>query len=487
MLSMNTTSMAGHTPARLRFAALLLVAIAGMTLYASDFYPGAMGFDSTYQWWQARSGETSNLHGVAMTWLWRLAGYFAPGPSPLFLLQLLMFWGGLVLIGTALYKRLVARMGFMILAAGGPICLVLFSFVANDVMFMSVLSLALGILLHSTKNRKPLLLSVALMLIFLALLLRKNALPAILPLVIYVLFLIQSDSGCRKALLRSTVLAIPIVLVMQAGGLLLDRTADRRVTIFAGTALWDLAAVSISANEILLPPGSHGDGLTVDDLRNAFEPYANTTIFERTHAGMRQPFLDPSDPLNEDIWRAWVGAILAHPGDYLAHRWRLTLILFGSKPREWPRELVYFAGEPPYRDNPRVEPNTSHAHEWLMGAFEELRSTIILAAWPYVALALLAFAIAWRRRGEQQAQAALAVLSSGLLYALPLPLIAPSAELRYLGWTCLSSILGAALIFSAPKARRRLSVATLREKSHWPTVRPRIWDALRPKWADLRR
>ena len=48
---------------------------------------------------------------------------------------------------------------------------------------------------------------------------------------------------------------------------------------------------------------------------------------------------------------------------------------------------------------------------------------------------------------------ALAVLSSGLLYAAPLPWIAPAAELRYVGWTCLAALIGAALAFAAPRKR----------------------------------
>ena len=151
--------------------------------------------------------------------------------------------------------------------------------------------------------------------------------------------------------------------------------------------------------------------------------------------------------MNGQIAAAWRDAIATHPGAYLSHRWHLTQGLFGTRPRAWPHELVYVDGDIAYRDNPAVIPNTTAAHASLVRGFEAARDTVALAAWPYALLALIATAVAWRRRREPNAKAALAVLSSGLLYAAPLPFIAPSAELRYLGWTCLAALLGAALAF----------------------------------------
>jgi len=424
------------------------LATMGIALYAFVFFPGALGFDGAYEWWQARGGETTNLHGVAMTWLWRVSDRVATGPAPLFILQLALFWVGIWLMALTFYERWFSRLLLMLGVGLAPVCFVLFSFVANDVMFMATLSLALGISLHARGRLSGTSVMLVVALLFLAYLLRKNAFPAVFPLLAYI-FVFARRGFYSPGLLRNQVLlSVGVALAMQAGSLLIDRTVDRRVTIFAGTALWDLSAISLGANEILLPPGTYGPGLTVDDLRNAFVPYANTTIFERTHAGMRQPFLDPADPLNGEILRAWSAAALHHPDIYLAHRLQLSLALFGSKRPEWPRELVYFAGASQYLDNPPFQPNTSAAHDLLMRAFEAMRGTVALAAWPYLGVALVALARAWRCRREWHGQAALATLASGLMYALPLPIIAPSAELRYLGWTCVASILGAVLAFT---------------------------------------
>jgi len=89
----------------------------GAIAYAAVFYPGALPFDSGYLWWQARGGETSNIHGVGIIWLWRACDLLLPGPAGMFVLQLLLFWGGLALVATALNTRTCWRIATMLLAA----------------------------------------------------------------------------------------------------------------------------------------------------------------------------------------------------------------------------------------------------------------------------------------------------------------------------------------------------------------------------------
>ena len=424
--------------------------VALMLAYASVFYPGAMGFDTAYQWWQARGGQTTNIHGLGITLLWHLSDALTHGPGFLFCLQLALFSIGIALIAAGLRVHWLWRVVLILTVILAPMSLVLFSSVTSDAMLVAVLTCSCGIILRVGNRSRYTWLVVVVALLFLAILLRKNALPAVFPLLIWMLFLRgRTLRGGSNSLRRSVVAAVVALVLMQLASYACERTVDRRVTIFAATALWDLTAISLATNQILLPPTTHAPGLTLDALRGAFVPYANTTLFASVQANMNQPFLDPGDPVNGQIARAWINAIVRHPAAYLAHRWRLTRLLLGSKNADWPRELSYFEGEYQYDGNPLVTPNTSRIHGWFMRQFDRLRSTSVFAAWPYVLVALVALGLAWRRRAEPLAQAALAVLSSGLLYALPLAVIAPSAELRYLGWTCVAALLGAALALAA--------------------------------------
>jgi len=431
-----------------------IFALIGFVLYVWCFYPGAMSPDAAYAWWMARGGETNNIQGAGMVWLFRLTDPWLPGPAGPFLCIQALFWSGLALIATELPLRPPGRVAVMLIAAAAPVCFVLLSHVWSDVALMAALSSAAGMLLRYRRQGRGGWLLGAVLQLWWALILRHNALPAVMPLfayAVYVWTMRQHEAFPMTRRWRAvTVLAVAITLWLSSAAL--DRAVDHRVNALPSLALWDLAAISLKAGRVLLPPDSHGPGLDLDDLRQAYTPYMNLSLFIGTRAGIGAPFLDPADPRNDEIRDAWLAAIRDYPGAYLAHRWRLTRALFGTRRREWPHEIVYVDGESAFGTNPPVAPNATAAHALLVRAFEAARATPILAAWPYVVLALAAIVHAWRRRREANAQAALAVLGSGLLYAAPLPFIAPSAELRYLGWTCLAALLGAALTFTSRPA-----------------------------------
>ncbi len=433
---------------------LWIVAVVGAVAYASAFYPGAMSFDSAYQWWQARGGESTNIQGVGMTWFWRATNAVAPGPGAMFLLQLLLFWSGLALIAEHLSAPIQWRSAFMLVAASAPVSFVLFSHVWSDVMLIAVLTCAVGAMLRCRAGYRFWLVP-GWALLFVAVTLRHNAVAAVFPLLIYMGHLRNmSAGGDTGTLLRSTAMALLVSLLFLFATYAIERTVDQPRTLFSATQLWDLAAISIDTGEILLPSSTYQRKLTLEDLRQAFVPYTNATLFTGKHVEIRQPFFSLADPVNGEIRRAWIAAIFAHPRAYLAHRWALSLGLFGSKPRDWPSGLVYFDGMFQYNDNPPVKPNTNSAHAWFVRLFEAMRDSVLVSAWPYLALSIVALVVAWRRRQDADMGPAFAVLISGLLYAAPLPFIAPAAELRYTGWTCLAALIGAALVFAARKKNR---------------------------------
>lgn len=430
---------------------LWVVAAIAAIAYGIVFYPGAMSFDSAYQWWQARGGTSTNIQSVGMTWLWRAGNALAPGPGVMFAVQLLLFWSGLVLTAQSLAVSLSWRALFMLVTAIVPVTFVLFSHVWSDVMLMAVLTFAVGTILLLREGRRLWLWPTGLLL-FVAATLRHNAAAAVLPLLIYTVHLSLTETSAGLSRLRRTVLiALLVAVLIQSATSLLERAVDSHRTLFAATAQWDLAAISIDVGKTLLPPESYFGTMTLDDLRRAFKPYANTSLFIGVHVALRQPFFAPDDPVNDRIRHAWIDAVTTYPRSYLAHRWQVTKALFGRKSRDWPGTLVYFEGTFQYNDNPPVAPNTTGAHAWCLRVFDAIRGTVLLSAWPYLCVTGIALIVAFRRRREVDMRPAFAVLSSGLLYAAPLPWIAPAAELRYVGWTCLAALIGAALAFAAPR------------------------------------
>jgi hypothetical protein len=428
------------------------MSLAGLAFYLWCFYPGSMSPDSAYAWWLARGGASDNVQGIGLTWLWRLTDWLLPGPAGPFVFIHLLFWIGLTQIALVLPVRPLARALFILIAGFAPVCCVLLSHVWSDVALMAALTSATAALLRFRDQRRTRWLIVAVLLSWWSLILRHNALFAVAPLYAYTVYLwilLQRDSPLPRPWRIAGPLTVAAALWFSS--VIADRAVGHRVNTLPSLALWDLAAISLETERMLLPSGSHGAGLDLADLQRAYTPYANVTLFIGTNAGMGNPFPDAADPLNDAIAAAWRQAIIDYPAAYLAHRWRVTKGLFGTRPRAWPHELVYVDGDVAYRDNPPVVANATAAHAAIVEWFEAARATPALAPWPYVLLALGAFVVAWRRRVRANAKAALAVLASGLLYAAPLPFIAPSAELRYLGWPCLAALLGAALAFTAPR------------------------------------
>jgi peptidoglycan/LPS O-acetylase OafA/YrhL len=80
----------------------------------------------------------------------------------------------------------------------------------------------------------------------------------------------------------------------------------------------------------------------------------------------------------------------------------------------------------------------------------QTRGWVIYTPALYLAIALGAAALGWRRRNEPAGQVALALAGSGLLLVLPLVVVAPGTELRYSGWLFTSSVAALAACFARP-------------------------------------
>lgn len=416
-------------------------------LWLAAFWPGALAFDAAYQWWQARGGETTNIHGIGMTLLWRV-GEAAGGPGSVFAAEIVLWFAALALLARAVPLAPFGRAACVLGIGLAPVCAPLFFGVLSDGWLAGALALVAALALAPAPWPRARTFAIVLLLLF-ALLLRKNALPAVLP---FVALAVQRAGALSWRQVWLPAAAVSLVLFALAT--LAERRVERRVDVFPATALWDLAAISLAEHELLLPAASHGPNLDLDDLAQAFEPYANAPLFARTRAGVVQPFLEPGSALDGAVVEAWRDAIARYPGAYVAHRWRVSAALFGSKAPDWPHELVYIDGVVPYADNPPLAANSSALHAAVVAFCQGAFASVLFAAWPYLVLALIALVAAWRRRAAPRAQVALAVLASGLGYAAPLPLIAPSAELRYLGWTCAAALIGALVAATARMAEK---------------------------------
>lgn len=428
-----------------------LIAIAGFAFDVAAYWPGQMSFDSAYVWWQARGGATTDIAPPMFVFVWRVVDAVHEGPGLLFALHLALFWSGLALLASALRVSAWHAAALMLIGAFAPVPWLLRGHVWTDVALFSALLFAVGALARAQATRRRRWILAAVPALIYAAGVRHNAIPAVLPFAVWFGWIAMSPAVTR---VRIAIAASALIAIVVAGTVLVNAQVQRRVPLWPATAEWDLAAISIDAGEMLLPSFMIGPGLDVPELAAAYRDWNITPMLQNTQHGMRDPFMEAftAEQLAE-LKTAWLGAIRAHPRAWLAHHWRRAVALVGVHDPSWPRELIYVDGEVQYGDNPPVERNTSALHQALMRIAEWLGTTSWLAGWPYLAIGVLAAPLALHRRREPAGVVAIVLLTSAWLYLAPLLVLVP-AELRYLGWSCLASVVAAAVVGLVPRSFR---------------------------------
>jgi len=428
-----------------------LIALAGFAFDVAAWWPGQMSFDSAYAWWQARGGETTDIAPPILIFVWRALDTLLEGPALVFALHLALFWSGLALLADALRLSRARLLVLMLVAAFAPVPWLLRGHVWTDVGLFSALLFVLGALAQAHATRRRGWIVATLPVLFYASAVRHNALPAIAPMAGWMAWLACGSAASRRRVALAT---IAICAACALATTAVNSRVQRHVPLWPAAAEWDLAALSVASGGMLLPSFMIGPGLDVAELAGAFRHWSNVPMLQHTTHGMRDPFM--TDFTAEELAtlrHAWLSAIRAHPRAWLAHHARQARALLGVHDPAWPRELIYVDDEFRYRDNPPVARNDSWLHRALMQAAARLARTPLLAGWPWLLVGLVAAPFVWRARRELPDTIALAALASAWLY-LPAVIVLAPAELRYLGWPCLASVLAAALAGLARSAPR---------------------------------
>lgn len=426
-----------------------IAAVAGL-VFTLAFYPGWLSFDSSYQWWQARTGEISTINGIGIVLLWRAARLLHDGPAPLLILQMLLFWSGAAWLAIGTAATTTGRVVLLALLAGAPASWLLAQ-IWSDTALAALLVFASAAILHHRTHGGRGAFGVALTALLLAASQRHNAIFAVAPLL---LWLFAADAAATRAQRWMRSIAAAATGLVLVGGVQLTAAMMTRhhFPVLPSLTLWDLAGMSVHERRMLLPDYAVAPNVTVDDLASAYVSWSNTPLFASPRAGVRYPFQPWPAHDQRRLREDWLATIASHPQAYLAHRGALLADLFGTRARALPAELTYVPGPVHYGDNPAVAAGDGALRRIALAAFDALRATPAFAAWPYLAIGLIA-AMAALRRGNDRRPAVLWLWASAAAYALPYTLLAPAAEFRYLLWSCLACLIAAWLQF-VPRAKR---------------------------------
>lgn len=444
-----------------RIAALLPwgVAVAAAAAMAWLFAPGWFSFDAAYLWWVVRGSSLDETVPVILALVWRGLAAVLPDPHGFFVAQLLLVWLGLAAVVSALPMSRGMQVAVLLVVGLWPPFLALQPQIWRDVWMVGALLWSVAALLRAQRGS-----SIALWLAWLplafAVATRPNAITAVLPLALWWAAMLVARwrasgawPGVGGVAGVAGVGAVVVIGLLLLAALPSRLAGAKQAPMWPYVALWDLAAVSVETQRMLVPPAFRGQATTLAALAEGAREDSNVPVFA-SGAVIYIPEAGVAAADLRALRRAWLAMAREHPRAWLSHRWRLTGHLFGWRRDALHAPQVLAPGIVPYRDNPPLAPRPSAIRDALQGWWNARVGGPWFVAWPYLVALFVAGLWAWRRRAIPAA----VVAASGLANALPLMLASTSAEFRYLAWTVVATLLVAVLL-AAGAARRRAGLA----------------------------
>lgn len=424
---------------------LSLAGLAAATLTALAYWPGLMTWDPVRQYGEALSGDIDDWHPPAMQWVWRQLIRIHPGPAPMLLVQLALYWGGLVILAGTAWQRGRRGLAWALLGCGLlPLGLALTGMILKDCLMTGALLAAVG-LLAAGERALPRVLAGAL-LIFAATL-RFNAFTACLPLLVALLPR-RWWSSWPKMLVTSFVATAALMAAMPVANRLIGA---RPSGVELSLVIFDLGGITEHAGVSVFP----------DELEVADPVRVNHRCYRPNKWDSYSDWVEPECPLGYTAWNDnvdplqvrpypfWAHAILTHPIAYAEHRLRHFAVNTRLLPLADAIE--------------RPVPNTAAPNPWGFHVTPNpaMRAVDALAVataptplgWPivFIGLALGVFIASW---GLPGARLIAPVALSSLCYGCGYLVFSVAAELRYHLWTELGALIATALLVDELKGRR---------------------------------
>ena len=437
MTAMRADSCARGRPAGRYNAALarwLPVGLAAVmyALFLSLFWPGFRTSDSAEMWLQAHTGELTTVHAPVMSITWSVLDRLWPVAGNLFALHTLLLGVGFVLLALALFRRWPARVLLLLVLAGWPPLSASSAHIWKDIPMLAFFAMAVALFIAEHRRPARWMLHLAAGLLAVACLYRHNALPAALPLLYWYAHRVGVQGFPRKLALTAALAGA--VLVLTALPARYPGVVERQV--WPVVAVWDLAAVSIDTGQMLIPLDWRAADLGLAELEDSFRPWSNTSIFDGGKL-LISLYVEPDQGRSRELLQAWFGLWVHQPVAMAGHRLRLTAYLLGIQRSNVPLAMHYAPGVVNVPGHARIElPPNRWRDAWSAFIASGVGSVLFLG-YPYVAVTLLGWLAAWRRRDVLWQ----AITLSALMCVATLALFAPSAEFRYLLWPVLVALL----------------------------------------------
>lgn len=408
-----------------------------------------MSPDSFNQYHDAKFGEYSDWHPVLMAWLWSRFDSVYPGPAPMLLLHLVLYWSSWLLISLA--SRRWLRYGALLVPLLGfwPGLAYPLGQIWKDIAFATTMFFAWAYLLYVYAERRKLGwrgLGLVLLLSVYAVGVKTNGL-VVLPFLFAFAAYLLADRNIRWKRVLALSIAMPILTLVAVSGIA-SRLKVIKTSPFQYTQTYDLLALSVKTGEVLLPEYiTKKVGNTPDKLQPLYWVGGNNVLFYGAAGTMTT--LDPGELA--DLRHRWQAALRKHPAQYWEHRWANF------------KELMRWrAATPAYIANPRIDDNQygfsfskNPFSNWLSSAPEKHPGMFF--PWIYVG-GLLFSSLALFAAAREHRFLVACVCASAIAFTLPHIFIAPASDYRYLYYVYFCSV--AVVFFLLAAAAKRLLSGT---------------------------
>ena len=314
-------------------AILALFISIGMTI---AFWPG-VGTWEVLQFSQQRSlpmmNDWKSPFVAAVFWL---SDDLFSSTGPVLVVQQALFWMGLSLLAMNTFSSPRGQITFFLAAAILPPLWITEIMLWKEAWTLSFLSLSIGAIFAYLRTGRCLYAAAASLSAILLTATRHNAVLLTLPTFFVVARSIadQGSFALRKYRRMIFATAFVILMLLTLGfNWFVNKKGVQRCHIWHHVLLWDLAAISTSEGQMLIPDTFRktGDAGSLENIRYFFTPYNSDPLFFSKRAplklyGTAWSGCDEQPPLDV-LLKSWLDAVLNNPGAYLRHRFIYLLHL----------------------------------------------------------------------------------------------------------------------------------------------------------------
>jgi hypothetical protein len=368
-------------------------------------------------------GEFRDLNPPAMS---LVIGFFDNLGHPLLgmlILHQTLFWVGLVIIGRALFPKVLWPRLLLLAVGFFPPVLGISGAILKDVSYANSILFAFALILLGRKSdaRSKYLLWLALIPLVYATLVRTNGILGTWPFFIWIANLFFPGARLWKSIGYGTAFALIVII----GNRILTKNVFHAISHHLEQQLYtyDMLGIAQSGVEIVIPSTAMwSPPKTLDQLKKLYNPKSSSYLYALRPV---EELLKESGnkAVVKDLQRRWIDSIKEYPIPYLKHRWHVTQLLLGLTEETscWPifdkmgNNSMGFSFSP------------TKAHRWLFEKVDKFSSSWIFRGYLYLMAAALVFIFALKRRSIPL----LVLTSSALFYSLPYFVISLGCDFRY--------------------------------------------------------